>query len=209
MVADPADELGRAGAGGSNDLGARMIECRTCHGSRFVRYPREIQPLVSPDLPSVSEMMDIAEYRAPCPDCAGGPIPQTRLMIVKQSSQVPAQIWHEAKTAIARSASAQFGATLFDKGLITIEQGEPDYRGVIPLRFTIGVVAPMHVASFEERVRERQFEVADAAVDAVIEEIANWGSFYHGRSGGSVSKDQAVDWLRGAVKKFKARFGRA
>lgn len=188
------------------------MECEICQGSRRIRLPR-YKPLVMTS-PGDIESIDLSDHSTeyPCPECsAGDHIPCERLNIVKGAVDGPERLADKPEflEMMRGHMASALGAKMLKDGMIQFEQSPVDHRGKFALRGMVGVVAPQHVAEFEERVRERQFEVAAGLVEATKEEIANWGSYYHGREGGRVEKWQAVEWLQDAFKKVQAKFAKA
>src|SRR5713226_8423809 len=64
-------------------------------------------------------------------------------------------------------------------GYVKIESGQPDTRELRQeFRVTLGVVSQKQVATLEQRIAQRQIEIAqEVAVEATYQ-INNWGSYY-------------------------------
>ncbi|TIX28896.1 hypothetical protein [Mesorhizobium sp.] len=90
-------------------------------------------------------------------------------------------------------------------GHITFTKGEIDERLMThEMSASLGVISAASVASMEERIAERQMEVAAKLVGAAAEEIRVWGRHYSGDEG-SISKGQAVDAVARAFRIIKER----
>lgn len=189
-----------------------MDKCEICRGSRRIRLPRYIPLTVEVLDAPMPSMIDNPYKEYPCPECsAGDNAPYERLEIITSHSEGRSEIQQRHPgfmEALRYGTVRKMAEEMLRRGLIRFEESKPDHRGIFALRGTLGVVAPAKVAEFEERVRERQFEVAAGLVEANIEEIANWGSYYNGREGGSVGKWQAVEWLQEAFKKVREKYAK-
>lgn len=185
-----------------------MAHCIVCRGSGVVRLPvyRQLEALHSLGF---DEAVDSAYREYPCPECKELSAPYSRLAIEKTERMMDARAPAAYRDAMRRGMVHAIADKIFELGLVSFEEGPENTRLLaIPVRATIAVVAPVEVAKLEERVAQRQIEVAEALVAETSEQIANWGSFYHGRTGGSVGKYQAIEWLQEALKKVKARYGK-
>lgn len=68
----------------------------------------------------------------------------------------------------------------------------------------VGVISPVRVASMQERIEARQFEVADALADNAKARISRWGSDFHGDDG-PIHKSQAMSAVTEALSSLKKR----
>jgi hypothetical protein len=105
--------------------------------------------------------------------------------------------WREnAVRYIGRSISEK----LLSDGLVKIETLPPDAYHGEGIVGTMHVVYPEVMQSFDERVAERQIEVADEVATEAIRLIENWGCFYSFRD---ISKEHARREIRAAVENVK------
>lgn len=102
-----------------------------------------------------------------------------------------------------KSLAHELVAALLRNGYITFTKGEADeMQRTRKMRAMLGVVSAAKVASMEERIAERQMEVASKLVSAAADEIRVWGRYYTGDEG-NISKGQAVDAVVRAFKGLK------
>jgi hypothetical protein len=171
------------------------------------------QEFIAEFMPSMVDDLKMTESSReyPCPECSAGDLPHERLMAVKISRDGPDHLANDPRflEIMAGGMARALGDEMLKRHLIRFERSPVDQStGRFEVKATIGVMAPGRVAKFEERVAERQFEVAEAIVVAAEEEVRNWGSYYRGRTGGSVEKWQAIEWLQAALKKVREKYGR-
>lgn len=185
-----------------------MDECGICRGRRTIRLPF-YRPVVLEDVAGFSLPADVdalsREY--PCPECCSGSyVPFTRLGAIKEKVEGNAVYSSDPRfmESMRRGVVVAMADRMLRDGFVTFEQSAPDYRGYFTLRGTAGVVHPRHVAKFEERVAERQFEVAAALIEQTESDINIWGSHYRVDE---VKKSQAIAWLREAFNKVRRKYG--
>lgn len=147
-----------------------------------------------------------------CPECAAGDnVPVTRLQARKMTSLGRAAM---ASTdgymdMLKKQMATELAMFMLRHDLIEFRRGPDDLvHFEFPLTAMVAVAAKKDVATLEQRINERQLEVAKMLVDETCEQIANWGSYYSGREGGRVEKGQALLWLREAFNKVKERCGK-
>lgn len=92
---------------------------------------------------------------------------------------------------------------MLDEGLIAFAEKEDPNRLQATVTGTVGVASKRHVATLEERVAERQMEIAERLVDEAVAGIHVWNSHHTGDEG-SISKGQAADEVRRAFKRLAA-----
>lgn len=188
-----------------------MKECDICNGRRTVRLPVYQSVVSGPIDADISTVVDQSSREYPCPECASDDrAPVTRLQALQGRMDVQEYLAGDVNFMrhAGRNLAARLGVDLFERGLIEIAKrtyADEMGRNVLQVRATVAAFSPNTRIKLEQRVAERQLEVAAEVVDATIEEIANWGSFYHGRMGGRVDASQAVQWLRDALKRVRER----
>lgn len=173
--------------------------CEVCRGSRQIRLPlykpvavrfAEFQPTAS---------IDDSGKTYSCPEC-GDVVPQARLYIAQEFSTLDSRIDDAgyARAAQKQAAHAMI-AHLIDNGYIAFEWERADERMFTRrCKATLGVVSTNVVAHLEERMSERQEEVAQDLATEAMRQIRVWGSHYSGDEG-NISKAQAVASVRSAL----------
>jgi predicted amidophosphoribosyltransferase len=146
----------------------------------------------------------VREY--PCPEC-GDYAPFNKLFVVKQSRKERAEIMDQAREHIRRYLANALGDYMLHHDLIAFEERPSDRYSVpvVETRAIVGIVAPKHVATFEERVAERQFDIAERLAIKAAQSVDNWGSYYGQRT---VDKSQARQLIMGALRELKESYGR-
>ncbi len=148
----------------------------------------------------------VATYRTfPCPEC-GDTVPLERVAVLDTHTMVDSMyVGHEDFERWAmESVAHQMVDHLLREGYIAFEKGRVSFcETAFPLVATLGVVSRGQVKKFEDRIAERQGQVARAVVLEAIRQIDNWG-LYNQRS--SISKSTVVNllWksLEGVLKKW-------
>jgi hypothetical protein len=154
--------------------------CGICRGSGCVDLPIYRQAVAR--LVAVNETpltMEASRRSYPCPECSET-VPQSRLATVSYHSEIDSRIDDpDLMRHVMRSRAAEMGARLLRDGFIQFHRGPIDRRELrFPLRATIGVVSPNHVATLEERIAARQREVAERLISIAAVGINGWGSHY-------------------------------
>jgi uncharacterized protein YlaI len=171
-----------------------MKDCEICGGSGKIRLPVR-QRLNATTSDSIPAMSPIRTY--PCPEC-GEKISQEKIKIIQTEERVDGRINDPDFLEHCRGSIAhQMVSFLHKERMITFTRHSADdrdysYREGYLLRGKLGVLSPRVVATFEERVRERQKMVAGQVIDQAIKDIRNWGAFY---SSGSINKSTAINIL--------------
>jgi hypothetical protein len=153
---------------------------------------------------SVTSVVEIGEMvRAyPCPECADM-VPIERLAVIQTTIEVMARPGEagdpEYLQYARRQAANMLVRYLLDGNFIKMERGPVDgARLIFPLRATLGVVSTKQVATIEQRIVERQNEVAQALIEEASKDIRHWNSHYSG-DGGSIHKATAIEALKHAL----------
>jgi hypothetical protein len=180
-----------------------MADCEVCRGSGRIHLPLYGKLEASPLDVSIDLQLGVMSREYPCPECSVDVVPISRLWVAKHAGRFDRRYLPVMQKSMAHALID----SLLERGMFMFRQDDPDDRGGVRLVASVAFVAPAHVATLEQRVAERQFEVAEAVVEATVEEVANWGSHYQGRTGGSVDKSQAIGWMRTALKKVREKYG--
>jgi len=177
-----------------------MPRCEICRGEQTIRLPIHRESRVFSDLTdSQSPVPAVRSY--PCPECAET-VTQNRVSIVRYHSIMDAGDGSDPRFAdyVRREAANAFGDFILESGFIQFERGPNDIQQMtFPTKATIGVVSPKHVATLEERIVERQMQIAGEVVTAAVVGITNWNSRFNGPEG-SIPKDQAATEVREAMQ---------
>lgn len=170
-------------------------DCEICRGSKVVRLPIYRSVSVSPtfDAPAMEETS--RDY--PCPEC-GGAVKQDRVAVLDAHTMVCSEISDTNFADHARRAAAhRLVDHLLEGGFIEFERGPIRDRDMaFPMVATLGVVSKGQVATLEQRIAERQDQVARAVAQKARSQIENWGS-HHGNT--SISKREAHDQIDSAL----------
>lgn len=148
--------------------------CAVCGDSRKVRLPVRMTVTQNPVDLSVSIDDGFKEY--PCPECAPY-VPIDRVRVLDVHASVREQYLPEAEAHVQRSAAHQLVDHVLRGGFITFERG-PRARDPwldVPMVATMAVVAPGVVATMEQRIAERQDQVAEAVAEEAKRRISIWG----------------------------------
>lgn len=176
-------------------------DCDVCGGLGTIRLPVR-QRLSKPDI-AVSPSVPIREYT--CPEC-GYKIPQDRIKIFYAQDVIVKEVKEDDYlNHMKNSLALRIGDEIYrDNQIIFNKQPINDpylSRYQYCLNAKVGIISPRLVVTFEERVKERQREVAVAIVQEVTNLINNWGSYYNNRQ--DIMKDHAINCMHEALRKFK------
>lgn len=150
--------------------------------------------------------MDETARQYPCPECSTM-VPQERLAIVEYHALVDSSYADQSGylAHVKEHSAHHITSQLLKDGFIRFERGPDDDREMrFATRATVGVVAPKHVATIEERAARHQKTLAREAAAEAVRLIMLWGSHYTGGEG-HIPKAQAVDEVNRAVKTALAK----
>lgn len=151
--------------------------CDVCQGRRTIVLP--LYPRIDySKLPERELVIDASRKTFPCPQC-GDAAPVDRVLHLGYDSQFPENERDTpAMEAASRKAIAlEMGKRLLDAGLITFRTRNRGIEG-FTVEGKIAVVSPKTCATLEERIAERQMDVAKELAAEIQRQIANWGSAY-------------------------------
>lgn len=152
--------------------------CEICRGAKIVRLAiyRSV-PMTICDGIEEAEAPPWREF--PCPEC-GMSVKQERVAVLEAHAMVDSRIDDPSfADHTHRSAAHQLVEHLLKGGFITFERGPVDQRWMrYPVVASLGAVSPGQVATLEQRVAERQDQVAIAVAREAKRQIDNWGSHY-------------------------------
>lgn len=178
----------------------RRRECEICRGEGSIRLPIYRRMSLVADVPSISSAEETSR-RYPCPECSET-VPQDRIAVMSKHHLVQSGVDDpDFMGHVRRHSAHELIDGLLHRKLISFERGRDDpYEMTFPIIATVGVVSPNVVATLEQRVAERQDEVAREVAAAAAAGIRIWGSHYTGDEG-SIHKAQAVDAVNEALKR--------
>lgn len=181
-------------------------DCDICRGYGKVRLP-VYAPMRAVMVPDAAPVMEESSREYPCPKCADVTRLE-RVQAARQETFAPTYIKDEDFIDhIRHSLAHQIAGFLLENGYIKFERSPDDERNMrFGMRATVGVVRPNQLDNLEERIAERQTEIASAVAQEAERQINNWGSYY-GRA--QIDKDQATRFVReslGYVLKKRAEW---
>lgn len=178
-------------------------DCDICQGRGTIRLP--IYRRLSVMAFAADAMSDVEESSRsyPCPECSDAvPFAQvgvvSSIMAVETRIDDPKYLEH-----VKRSAAMGLMAEIIKAGYVKVESGPDDTREFRrEYRVTLGIVSPKQVATLEERVAERQIDVAQEVAAEAEHQINNWGSYY---GHADILKRDATRMVRDAIKAILAK----
>jgi hypothetical protein len=176
-----------------------MYNCEICGGSGIVRFPIRKKLNTYPEDYSTIRPISIREY--PCPECSEK-IPLDKIEIVQVEEHIPLEYKtnFDLLEYIKHSMAAQIGDFLYKEEMITYTNRKDLLNRSKSIRAKLGILSPRQVKTFEEKVRERQIDVATSLVNEVVQSIRNWGSVY---DLADISKTQVIRFLYETLDKVK------
>lgn len=191
-------------------MGVRMKvnDCDICGGRGTVRFPVRQKMNIGVDLGEgktspLSESLPIREY--PCPEC-GYKIPQDKILIVQAEELIDAEyikrdgqkFVNYIKEALVRRLATE----IFEQNQINFTLLPPTddlyCRKLAPMRAKLGIISPRIVATFEQRVNERQQMIAQEVIKEAVQRINNFGSHYEWKE---IRKESAIREIYEALQK--------
>lgn len=180
-------------------------DCDICRGSGRIRIP--VCPRLSVTAVMVETVPDQALVESsrefPCPQCSEM-MPIGRVHAITERITMDTRITDpEYVRSIKDGLAHQLVAHLLHHNYIQFQRGPNDLAEVCyPMRATIAVASPKALDTLEERIGERQIEIANEVVTEAITQIDNWGSHY-GHS--EILKQDARPLIRNSIKTVLAR----
>lgn len=183
-------------------------DCDICGGSGKIRLPVMSKPDLSayrPSSISLKARMEESSREYSCPECSDV-ADDNRVMVMGAQEEFPVELAKDPAVmdSIRRGMARPLAAMLVEKGFVRFADGSPTghpWRG--SLRAYVGVVAVGAAKRIDDRISERQFEVADRVIKEAAAQIRHWGSAYSGPEG-NISKGHAVEEMLRALETAKA-----
>jgi hypothetical protein len=171
-------------------------DCEICRGAGTIRLPiyRRMTALAV----NASPVMEEHSRKYPCPECSES-VAFARVAVIGTIQAVDTRIDDpEYIEHVKHSAAHNLIEEIIKGGYVKIESGPPDTRELRhEFRVTLGVVSQKQVATLEERVAQRQIEIAQEVTDEAATQINNWDSYY-GHS--EILKRDAIRMVRESIK---------
>ncbi|HWK44889.1 MAG TPA: hypothetical protein VNT30_09220 [Stellaceae bacterium] len=172
--------------------------CPICQGSRtvrlFVYHPVTTKPLAR------QARLEDSSRTYPCPECTRKAVSEEHVTILQHTAVFGATylVREGLEIYAMRTAAAALSRRLLDDQFIKFSYFPNVLPGSTEVVATLAAVAPSHVASMEQRIAERQGDVARRVVEQAVREIEIWGSAFGG-TGGSIHKEMAVEAVKMAL----------
>lgn len=182
-------------------------DCDICGGAGKIRLPVRSAPDASAYRPRSIAIKHIGESSREytCPECSEV-ADDNRVMILGTQEEFPAEVAKEPAImdSIRRGMVRPLADMLIRDGYVRFYDGpQSDYGMRKSLRAYVGVVAVGAAKRIEDRINERQLEMAEKVIQEAADAVRNWGSHYTGRSG-PINKDDAVRQMFEVLKMAKA-----
>lgn len=172
-------------------------DCDICRGAGKVRLPVYMR-LRAVMVPDANLVMEESSREYPCPECADMTCLE-RVWAAREETHVASYIKEPGFLDHVRSGLArQLASHLLEHDYIKFERGPEDDQNIrFQMRATVGVVRPGQLGNLEERISERQTEVAKEVAEEAERQINNWGSHY---GHADILKRDATRMVRDAIK---------
>lgn len=151
----------------------RPQDCDVCGGRRVITLPVVRRIPLAPMAKFEASATTVSRRQFPCPEC-GPQVSENRVKIMEFGATIAAQalgyfgqggVPAEFVAMAQRDAARTIHEAMLQQGLFSFERGPYDRNDMTEPHYArIGVVAPAVVASMEERIAERQEELAREVV---------------------------------------------
>lgn len=174
--------------------------CPICRGDRRIKLPLYRQSVATWSTDEAMAMEESSRIYL-CPECSPK---STEENVALLKYEATAAIQYEGEPGYQEHVYANLANNLayalLRDGHIKFTSLPADKTNLTRLtKATLGVVSANVVASMEDRIAERQLEVAAKLVPAASRKIRIWGSYYGDTH---VSKDQAIESVIDAFKEL-------
>lgn len=183
-------------------------DCDICGGRGKITLPVRLHAsacrMPSTDTARIRYEESSREYA--CPECSEV-ADDNRIMVAHAHQEFPA---HYARDPgfmehVRRSMAPVLADLMIKDGFVRFADGREDVPNMTrSLHAYVGVVAVGAAKRIEDRINERQFDVADEVIKAASAEIRHWGSAFSGPEG-NIGKGHAVETMLNALKAIKAK----
>lgn len=152
----------------------RPEDCDVCGGRRVITLPVVRRISLAPMAKFEASATTVSHRNFPCPEC-GPQVSENRVKIMEFGATIAAQalgyfgqggVPAEFVAMAQRDAARTIHEAMLQQGLFSFERGPYDRNDMTEPHYArIGVVAPAVVASMEERIAQRQEELAREVVN--------------------------------------------
>lgn len=178
-----------------------MNDCDICGDSGVVRFPVREKHIFRCNDYEEPKSVSIREY--PCPECSEKiPLENIEIAQVEQSISPYEDLANfDYLDYIKRDMANQIADFLHKEEMISYTIGKEDlYSRSKRIRAKLGILSPRQVKKFEDRVRERQIDLASSLVNEAVSQIRNWASLFDSEY---ISKTVAIRFLYEILDKVK------
>lgn len=182
-----------------------MDDCEICGGARKIRLPIRRKLSMRPAMNAKIELEESSREYA-CPECSEV-ADDNSVMVAFAQEDYPAQYAKDPQFMeyLHRSMVPALAARLIADGFVRFVDGPEDKNMMRKsLRGYVGVVAVGAAKRIEDRINERQWEMAEKIIQEAADAVQHWGSHYTGRSG-PINKSDAVRQIFDALKTAKSK----
>lgn len=177
------------------------MTCEICQGSRFIRLPRRKPMSVIRDVGSAIAPAAETSTLFPCPEC-GEDCPSNKLRIFNFEETVSGAKYipqDQIYQVIGERAARCLVDSMLREGLIEIvasHKHDDQFPYEMKYRVTCAVMSPKHIKTYQDRINERQEEIASRVVEEACKRIYNFGSAYGWKD---ITKEEAGMSVREAL----------
>lgn len=153
-------------------------DCDICSGMGTLRLPirQRLAAFTAADV----ELRPVELSRLfPCPECSGTVSLRT-VSAARVEQNVDSRVDERGFIShVHEGLACKLADFLLRNGYIQFERGEIDANALLTeFRASMAVAHPSNLDTLEQRISERQSEVAQEVVSEAIKQIDNWGSEY-------------------------------
>lgn len=175
--------------------------CPACRGGGSITIPLYYLLGAVETFEVQAQELKPASMKINCPLCGPKDIPFDRLSMLVERRDLRPEMPEGLQDHIRKTACRAFADKL--ESFIQMDE-RPTPLGTA-IRCRLWVVAPQHVATLEERIAERQFDVSAEVVVEAEAQVKNWGSYYHRQN---VDKWQAIEWMQTALRNIRGKYAK-
>lgn len=183
-------------------------DCDICAGAGKIRLPVRkafsAYGMTRDDTARIRHEDSSREYA--CPECSGV-ADDNRVIVMGAQEEYAAELADhpEIMEQIRRGMARPIADMLLRGGFVRFVEGpQTDFGMRKSVRAYVGVVATGPAKRIEDRITERQWEMAEKVLQEAADAVRHWGSSYSGRSG-PINKDDAVRQMFEVLKMAKAK----
>ena len=180
-------------------------DCDICGGRGKIRLPVMHKTSMRPAANAKIELAESSREYA-CPECSEI-ADDNRVMVMGAQEEYSAHLAKEPQfmERIHGYLARPIAEMLIRDGFVRfVDMPIDETRMTKATRAYVGVVAVGAAKRIEDRINERQWEMAEKVLHEAADAVRNWGSHYTGR-GGPINKDDAVRQMFEVLKIARAK----